>query len=289
MTVMTTAPAPSLLADDQTERLGRHLGFINFKGGVGKTTVTQELGSALARRGRRVLMVDMDPQGNLTHGTAVRLTDDSVTIGQVLDTRVRGGAATAIHACGWDVAEAALIDVIPADLHLRERDLEAAQPGAEKRLARVLYGVTDAYDYTLFDCRPTLGHLEQMVTRALDGDNDGYYLVIEPGHNAVTGAFKVTQELAGWADDMETPITCRGVIVNMYDDGKLHRGVTGALAASLSDPDTGIAPPIMKPFIRRATRIAQLQHMARPSTGDLRMVQEGHLDRFDELAEAVDR
>ena len=288
MTV-STVPARSLLADDVVPRRGRRISFNNNKGGVGKTLITIEIGAALARRGRRVLLVDMEPQGNLTRRTAVRDVHQAPTIGDVLRTRQKGGAATAIQPCGWDVPEAALIDVIPATVELADRDLEAAQPASHSRLLRALYGVTDDYDYTLIDCRPTLGHLEQMVTCALDGEEDGFYVVVEPEHDAVSGAYRVMQEMSAWAQDMDVEARPLGAIVNLYDGRtNLHQGTSGSLAESLS-PDGGQPLPVLTPYIRRAIRLGELHHLALPTTGDKRAEREGLVAAFDALAEAVDQ
>lgn len=282
-------PGRSVLADDVVPRMGRRRGYLNNKGGVGKTLVTVQLAAGLARRGKRVLVVDVDPQGNLTRRMAVAGVENAITLGEILATNTKGGAAAGIYPCGWDTPEAALIDVIPADITLGDRDGEAGQPGSHNRLARVLYGVTDAYDFTLFDCRPTLGHLEQMMVRALDGDGDGYYLVVEPGADAISGAYRVTQEVGRWADAMEVGAPALGVVVNMYDGRtRLHVGRTENLGESLDPGDGSAAPPILQPYIKRATRIAELADLALPSTGDPRLLREGHLATFDALAEAVD-
>lgn len=290
---LSTLPARSTLADDVVPRLGRRRSFNNNKGGVGKSLLTREMAEALARQGRRVLVVDMEPQGNVSRRLAVHDIDPARTIGAVLARKVKGGAAEAIYPCGWDSPEAALIDVIPADLTLADRDREAGDAGSHGRLAKVLYGVTDDYDFTLFDCRPTLGHLEQMVVRALDGDGDGYYLVVEPEADAITGAYRVIQEMAQWAEDMEVGAPALGVIVNKYDGRtNLHTGRAGSVAASLTTRDESGAtlldpPPVLTPYVRHAIRIAEVQDMALPSTGDPRLKREGHLTAFDQLAEAI--
>lgn len=275
-----------------TDPLGVRLAFLNNKGGVGKSRITIAVGAALAARGRRVLFVDMDPQANITRRLRVPDPDLTVTIGEVLASRERGGAAAAISPCGWDVPEAALMDVIPADLGLTRRDEEASQPGSFNRLAKVLYGVTDAYDYTLMDCRPTLGHLEQMVIRTLETDGDGYYLVVEPGADAIGGAFRVTQEVAAWADDMEVAATPLGVIVNRYDHRlRLHRGRTSALENSITLPAaTGgrPGPPILRPFVPQAVRLAELDDLALPTLGDKRLADEGITAKLAELAQVID-
>jgi cellulose biosynthesis protein BcsQ len=283
VTVETFTPTP----------LGRRIAFMNNKGGVGKSLVAVALGAALAARGRRVLFVDMDPQANITRRLAVPGADVAVTIGEVLGHRTKGSAGDAIYPCGWNVPEAHRMHVIPADLHLTRRDEEAAQPGSFGRLARVLYGVTDAYDFTLFDCRPTLGHLEQMVVRTLDGDSDGYYLVVEPGADAIGGAYRVTETIAGWADDMDVDAPALGVITNRYDGRlRLHRGRTRGLAASITEPATTgdrPGPRILTPYLPLAVRLAELADLAQPTVGDKRLTAEGITALIDQLAGEIDK
>lgn len=279
--------AVDVLAPETTNgRLGRRLGVINNKGGVGKTTLVALLGAALARKGRRVLLVDMDPQGNLTRRTAAAIGDGG-SIADVLSRREKGGARAAIVRCGWDSPEAERIDVLPADLALEDRNDEAAQPGSHNRLDRVLYGVTDDYDYTLIDCRPALGHLEQNVIRALDQDNgDGVYVVVEPGADAISGAYRVIEEVAEWADDLDVDVAVLGIIVNLADmRTRLHSARVEHMPASLGDNP----PPILEPYLPRAIRIAEIQDLGLPSSGDRRLEREGLLKMVDELAKAIDR
>jgi cellulose biosynthesis protein BcsQ len=286
----TTAIAPAVLPGDEIDYLARRIGVFNNKGGVGKTMTAIMLGSALARRGRRVLLVDMDPQGNLSRRMGVDTSDSTVlTIGEVLADNRRGGAAAAVTRCGWGALEAGNIQVIPATLdELTARDGEAAVVGSHKRLARAMFEVTDSFDYTLFDCRPTLGHLEEMVLAALDGDEDGYLTVVEPGADAISGAYRVARKLEEWADKLDMQARQLGVIVNHFEgDLKLHKARTAALVESLSAD--GVEPPrILEPYIRQATRIAQLQDLGRPDMGDSRLLREGHLADFDALAELID-
>ena len=280
----------STLPGDTVTRLGRRIAFIKNKGGVGNTFVTIEVGAALARKGRRVLFVDMDPQGNLSRRLGVPDLDVAITTGEILATKIRGGAASGISRIGWPIHEATYMQAIPAALSLHDRDGEASIPGSHGRLARTLIDVTDDYDYTLFDCRPALGHLEQMVVRALDGDSDGYYTVVEPEADAVSGAYRVREKVASWADDMDVTAACLGVIVNRYDDRLvLHKGVTGALSESLTPDDGGDPPRILLPYIPLAARMAQLHHLGRASTGDSRAIAEGHIAKFDALADEIDR
>lgn len=295
-----TEPTPA--AGPTPRRRNRRIAVKNNKGGVGKTTVTIVLAEALARRGRRVLLVDMDPQGNLSRRTLAAAHPDPTvhgSISEVLAARVKGGAATAILPCAWDTG--GLIDVIPADLSLEDRAEEAATPRSDARLHRVLYGVTDDYDYTLIDCGPALGHLAQMVTAALDGPEDGVYIVVEPGADAIAGACRVAEQVRQWADLLDVDAPVLGVIVNLFSGAlNLHHGRTEGLANSLAaltvtaDAD-GVgfvpqdAPPVVTPFVPRAVRLAELQDLGQPSTGDARLRREGILPVLDALAAVVDQ
>lgn len=301
MTVTTPPPAapaaraPLYHYDGNGPRRGRRIAVLNNKGGVGKTGLCVGLAAALARLGRRVLVADMDPQANATRRLAANPADATLTA--VLATYQRGSATDAVVPCGWNAPEAAHIDVIPADAGLTFRDAEAAQPGAGNRLRRILHGLTDAYDYTLVDCRPTLGHLEQMVVQALDGPDDGFLVPVEPGADAIGGAVRVIRQVHWWADAMEVTAPPLGVIINLYDGRtRLHRGSAATLAASLAtlDSDEPDAPPeiprIFNTRIPRNIHLGGVFHLALPVTAaDPRLSAEGIIECFDLLAQGVDQ
>ena len=126
----------------------------NQKGGVGKTTSTINLGAALAECGRRVLLVDLDPQGALSAGLGVPhyelehtihnlLVEPRVSIDDVLmNTRVK-------H-----------MDLVPSNIDLSAAEIQLVnEVGREQTLARALHPVLDRYDYVLIDCQPSLGLL----------------------------------------------------------------------------------------------------------------------------------
>jgi chromosome partitioning protein len=140
------------------------IAMCNQKGGVGKTTSTINLGAALAEYGRRVLLVDMDPQGALSAGLGVPhyelektihnvLVEPRVSIDDVLlSTRVK-------H-----------MDLVPSNIDLSAAEIQLVnEVGREQTLGRALHPVLDRYDYVLIDCQPSLGLLTVNGLACADG------------------------------------------------------------------------------------------------------------------------
>ena len=140
------------------------MAMCNQKGGVGKTTSTINLGAALAEYGRRVLLVDLDPQGALSAGLGVPhyeldhtvhnlLVEPRVSIDNVLiKTRVSG------------------MDLVPSNIDLSAAEIQLVnEVGREQTLARALHPVLDRYDYVLIDCQPSLGLLTVNGLACADG------------------------------------------------------------------------------------------------------------------------
>lgn len=143
----------------------RRIAIINQKGGVGKTTTTTNLGAALARRGKRVLIVDIDPQANLSihvdvditnleHSTYTLLVDDSTPAQAIRPTATPG------------------LDVLPTNIDLSGAELELVNSiGRETILRDKLarhFQEHGAYDFVLFDCPPSLGLLSINALAAAD-------------------------------------------------------------------------------------------------------------------------
>ena len=137
----------------------------NQKGGVGKTTSTINLGAALAEYGRRVLLVDLDPQGALSAGLGVPHYELDHTIHNLLveprvsidDVLMHDPASRAWTWC-------------PATSTCRPREIQLVnEVGREQTLARALHPVLDRYDYVLIDCQPSLGLLTVNGLACADG------------------------------------------------------------------------------------------------------------------------
>lgn len=185
----------------------------NHKGGAGKTTATVNLAAALAELGRRVLVVDLDPQANASRRLARPFLheDPQLTTSEVVQSGADGVAGDAIAPTGWPEPYANTVDVIPARFDLDNRVSEAGTVGAVGRLRRALDGVDDEYDLTLIDVPPTLGHLAQLGFAA----SDHVLVVVEPEYDSVEGALRVRDFVTGYRTDLGRPdLAVLGYIVN---------------------------------------------------------------------------
>lgn len=130
----------------------------NQKGGVGKSTTVNALGAGLARKGFKVLYVDLDAQGNLSH--SMRTTNRAITSLEVLT-----GTATAAEA----IVETLQGDIIPASPALASADAILTDTGKEYRLREALAPISDKYDYCILDTPPALGTLTVNALTACNG------------------------------------------------------------------------------------------------------------------------
>ncbi len=179
----------------------RTVAVLNQKGGVGKTTVTLGLVSAAAAASRRVLVVDLDPQGSSSWVLGVDADADAVSVGDVLGGRP---LADAIVTSAWSTD----VDVIPAGERLQ--DFEA---GDATRLAAAFgqaRDVLDGYDAVLIDCPPSLGNL---TTNALAAVRHAL-IVVEPSALGLRGIGGVADAIDEVWDSYNPELELSGVILN---------------------------------------------------------------------------
>jgi chromosome partitioning protein len=130
----------------------RTIAVVNQKGGVGKTTTVASLGAALAEKGQRVLLVDLDPQGGLTFSLGIDPEDLDVTVGEVLLGTAKPDDAIVITDDG--------MHLLPSNITVTQaEEALVSRTGREQRLRVALDKVADDYEWILVDCPPTLGVL----------------------------------------------------------------------------------------------------------------------------------
>jgi chromosome partitioning protein len=188
---------------------GRILAVANQKGGVGKTTTAINLATSIAIAGRRVLLVDVDPQANLTSG--VGLKGQRAAAGTVYEALV-----TDDDSAGFVLPTA--IDrlwLMPADRQLTGAEIDlVTMPERERRLQRVLEPLRGEFDYIFIDCPPSLGLLTLNALVAADG-------VVIPLHCeyfALEGLADLVATMRRVRGSLNPSLDIEGVLLTMYDD-----------------------------------------------------------------------
>jgi chromosome partitioning protein len=178
----------------------RTLAILNQKGGVGKTTVTLGLASAAAAAGRRVLVVDLDPQASSTWVLGVDPGDQTSSVADVVAPRGKSAAQVRVSS-GWSE----LVDVLPSTSNLQ--DLES---GKSKRLRKELQSIEGDYEAVLIDCPPSLGNLTRSALTAAKHA----LIVVEPSALGLRGIGGVADVIDEVWDATNPDLELSGVILN---------------------------------------------------------------------------
>ena len=132
----------------------RIITFANHKGGVGKTTTTASVGTILSKEDKKVLLIDLDAQANLTHSIAAKSSIERTIYDALIGEVSKENSQLPIYPINNN------LDIVPADLALANTDLQLSAAMARERiLERLLKQVSSQYDYILIDCPPSLGIL----------------------------------------------------------------------------------------------------------------------------------
>jgi chromosome partitioning protein len=189
------------------------IAMCNQKGGVGKTTSTINLGASLAEAGRRVLLVDLDPQGALSAGLGVPHHELEQTVHNLL---VPPYAATDDVLMRTRVDG---LDLLPSNIDLSAAEIQlVTEVGREQALARALHPVADRYDYILIDCQPSLGLLT--VNALACADN--VLIPMECEYFSLRGLALLTDTIDKVHDRLNPRLELGGIVVTMYDQRTLH-------------------------------------------------------------------
>ncbi len=187
--------------------MARIISVANQKGGVGKTTTTVNLGSCLAYMGQKVLLVDMDAQGNATSGMGIRKPDVEQDIYDVLVNEV-------------PIADAILpssrenLDIVPATLQLAGAEIELTSMMArESRLKTALSELHANYDFILIDCPPSLGHLTINAFTA----SDAILIPVQCEYYALEGLSQLLNTVRLVQKHFNPSLEIEGVLLTMFD------------------------------------------------------------------------
>jgi chromosome partitioning protein len=187
--------------------MGRIIAIASQKGGVGKTTTAINLGACLAQESRRVLLVDMDPQGNATSGVGVNGNDQRNTSYEVLIGQAEAKDAIMPTAL-------ASLDVLPTGQRLSGAEVElVGMMARETRLKTVLAKVRDEYDYILIDSPPSLG----LLTVNSLTTSDSVLIPLQCEYLALEGLTQLITAIRLVQDHLNPSLRIEGVLLTMYD------------------------------------------------------------------------
>jgi chromosome partitioning protein len=189
--------------------MGRVISFANQKGGVAKTTTTLNLGVALSEQGLKVLLVDLDPQGNLTMSQGLNPDTIERSMFDVLVHRLP--VQEVIHHTEVDLAVSS-IDLAGAELAL------SSMIGRERALEKAILPVKDGYDYVLIDTPPSLGLL---TINALVASN-GVIVPVQCEYLSLRGLVQLENTLSMIRENLNPDVGIEGILPTMYDSRTLH-------------------------------------------------------------------
>src|SRR5262245_5531866 len=202
-------PVPTPAPEPEGALMANVIALANQKGGVAKTTTTLNLGVALRELGHRVLVIDLDPQGNLTMSQGMNPDAIERSMFDVLVHRIP--ISDVIQTVEVDIAVAS-IDLAGAELAL------SALIGRERALDKALVEVRDRYDYVLIDTPPSLGLLTINAFVAADG----VIVPVQCEYLSLRGLVQLENTLAMVRENLNPRVHVQGIVPTMYDGRTLH-------------------------------------------------------------------
>ena len=187
--------------------MGRIIAIANQKGGVGKTTTAINLSSCLAEKGKKVLAIDMDPQGNMTSGLGVDKDEVESTIYDLII-----GDAEVEEVIQKNVMDN--LDVIPTNIDLSAAEIELMGVDEKEYIVRnAVHKIRDKYDFIIIDCPPSLS----MLTINAMTTADSVLVPIQCEYYALEGLSQLMHTVQLVKDRLNSVLEIEGVVFTMYD------------------------------------------------------------------------
>ena len=230
--------------------MGKVIAIANQKGGVGKTTTTINLSAALAEKNKKVLVIDIDPQGNTTSGFGINKNDEENTVYELLldDCVIREAIKKNVYKN---------LDLIPSNVNLAGAEIELIdQKGKEYILKNALDFVRDDYDFIILDCPPSLSLLTVNAMTA----SDTVLVPIQCEYYALEGLSQLIHTINLVRERLNETLNIEGIVFTMYD------GRTNLSQEVVENVKAHVQQKIYETIIPRNVRLAEAPSHGIPIT-----------------------
>jgi chromosome partitioning protein len=184
--------------------MARNIAFTNQKGGVGKTTAALGLASGLTLKGKRVLLVDMDAQGNASAAAGLIIENDARTLKELLTD---GGNAADF------ITKTSISDIIPSNNSLKDIEIQILDGMKFDLLKKALRPLRDAYDYIILDCPPSIN----VFTKNALALADEVIIPVDMGFFSILGLKQLLEEVVRIKRELNKTLKLRGVLICKFD------------------------------------------------------------------------